>query len=1177
MIKIIVMLTTIFLGIQHTYGDVDTQKVENLSKSNSNVITRPGDQATLSEIDGITKIDYDIYVNETHQVGHQTFNQVSFQILLKQPISLRDDQRRIIYEALGFDDHSKKMNKRVLIAPIIVDESGEQLIYTSKSFPHLKHGSHRWSKLMSSDFFVGEAGGATQDVFEAQGGDGNAWPNGNLSFAGFQINVRKSEFGRRKGVLYFGDVSIGGVKLPIQNPYAYADGFFKKEGTYRLAAEIRNNFQATPIRELDVKIHYDPDNMVSRKQRIEFPLGRVDNYWINYQITDALGHVVASNMMRYQINNSEDTSIPQHVDTNKAPVLGYLRINSMHEGRGVYQQDEELVVKVRAFAKDKKELKLEWKLTPWGYQTVLDSGSQKVAFKNGVFSDLNIIPKTEKGRDAYKLYLTVRAEGKTIDSHVYCLGYKTDLKQSHSRQGIETNRHEIKKHTYNRTTYTRPSRLKFKNESDEVNDFFKYLKNSIQIARNVTYMVDLLDFEVLPGVFDFNLLDKIMDASADYGSKVTVRIAHVDNPRAIPGGQYLWPKYSRQHNYDGSEIDAHHYGAYAVTDPRTTKLWLDSYKALFARYRNHTAFQGYYIMQPGGEWTVIDKPWEGLIAGYSEASALGFRDYMKTNMGLSLSQVNQRWETSFKSWSEIQPPLPALKLGAKPDLRMQWVDFNRFKRALDTEIWMPQAVNSIRSYDNDRITICYGQPDKQTLLYGKLDYCHNGGNHYGNFLGQYVDAWEKGKIGWITEPHHPHRWAAYGDPAQKGWVLDWSVWVMIAQAGGGGTNLHTYYYPNPTLDLAAHYAGDYNYDGFEKYKPILEELVSLRLQGPPIEVAALQDEYTLFTKHRTTFGSRLDDLKRWFELLKNDAVGHDELLKLDVAKGKKYKLILPNALDEVMSKENIEAANTLVRNGAKMIMTANTGSYCPEYGKEPFQFLKKLGITAPRGPYVQNSEAVEAKSVTQSPLFEKGATVPFFSLADLQADLQSDVVKKGFWKYPYRWIPQTDYFGHYPENKDTNGAVLAKFTDGGVALSLHKVGRGEVIVFWGTPDMREDKLKGMMDKATIWADAVNPRKGSPIPNTIEGYSDKLKRHYALLYHETAGTYTQKLITVPDGEWFLDDMVSGQKLGLYTGKELRDNGLELTFVEGYSPLKAIRMLPKEQNMPRWLEAYRTINK
>ncbi len=1129
------------------------------------VESRAGDQVAIEGQDSILSIRYDVNVDSTHQIGHQTFKQVSFRLLLKQPVPLTEAQRRILFEAAGFGGNQTS------IAPVIVDEHGERLIYTPKTFPHLKNGGPGWAMWMSSDFFGGEAGGATQDVYESDGGDGNAWPDGKLAFVGFQFNIRptlqKPGFGRRQGVFHLGQISFGGVRLPTQPPFAYADGFLKEAGKYRLAAAIRNEFQAVPIREFERQIAFDPVDIASCRQRIEFPLGPIDNYWIAYQITDGDGKVTAADSMRYQVIDSADAAVPQAVDVTTPPVLGYLRINSHHPGRGVYRRGEALKVQIRAFPKGADTLELDWQLRPVLFKDILDQGTARISFAERPFEDIAVELQPASDRDAYKLDLQVRREGVVVDAQSYYLGFETDPDHAHDRAGQMTDRHAVKNHAYFRTTYS-PDRT-LKSEDKALAHFREYLANVRPLAENVTYMIDLADFEVLPGVFDFAMLDKVMDAAADHGCKITVRLAHADQ-----NATYRWLKFSRQHNYDGTELPGHrYYGAYDVSCPGTTKLWLDSYQALFSRYNRHTAFQGYFIMQPGGEWTVVDQPWEGQIAGYSPASANGFRAYLQTNLGLDLPQVNRRWNTNYRSWADILPPQPALRLGAKPDLRMQWVDFKCFKRALDTEIWMPLAVKSIREYDDDRITISYGSPHKMQRLHGKLDYCHNGGNHYGNFLGQFVDAWENGGIGWITEPHHPHRWAAYGDPAGKAWVLDWSVWVMIAQAGGGGANLHVYYYPNPTLDLAAHYAGVYNYDGMEKYKPILEELASIKLRNPPIEVAALQDPYTLYTKHRTVFESRLDDLKRWFELLKADAVGHDELQNLDVANGKKYKLILPNALDEVMSQGNIEAVDALVRHGAKMVMTANTGSYCPEYGNEPFQLLKKLGIAPPAGPYVQNRQGVAAIAATDNPLFPANAPVPFFSLADLQADLQSDGVKKDFWKYPYRWIPQTDYFGHYPENKQTNGEVLATFADGGGAMSLHKVGNGEVIVFWGTPDMRDEKLKGLMQKATVWADAVSPRYGSPIPNTIEGHSEKLKRHYALLYQGTAGTYTQKLITVPDGEWFLDDMVSGQKLGLYTGQELRENGLELTFVESYSPLKVIRMLPKGQNMPGWVDKYR----
>ena len=114
-----------------------------------------------------------------------------------------------------------------------------------------------------------------------------------------------------------------------------------------------------------------------------------------------------------------------------------------------------------------------------------------------------------------------------------------------------------------------------------------------------------------------------------------------------------------------------------------------------------------------------------------------------------------------------------------------------------------------------------------------------------------------------------------------------------------------------------------------------------------------------------------------------------------------------------------------------------------------------------------------------------------------------------------------------------------------------------------------------MSRAADWAGAVSPRKGSPVPYTLEAQSETLGRHYALMYQITPGDYTQKLPMTPDDDFFVDEMVSDQKLGTYTGKELREKGLDVSFVKGCSPLKVVRMIPLKmmKHRPQWLDLYR----
>jgi len=99
------------------------------------------------------------------------------------------------------------------------------------------------------------------------------------------------------------------------------------------------------------------------------------------------------------------------------------------------------------------------------------------------------------------------------------------------------------------------------------------------------------------------------------------------------------------------------------------------------------------------------------------------------------------------------------------------------------------------------------------------------------------------------------------------------------------------------------------------------------------------------------------------------------------------------------------------------------------------------------------------------------------------------------------------------------------------------------------------------------------RQGNPIPYTLEMQSAELGRHYAVLYQETKGSYRQRLPQTPDGQWFLDDLITGQRLGVYSGQELRETGLDVTFLQGYSPLKIIRMMPVGQTGADWLNKYR----
>lgn len=1141
---------------------------------------KAGDTVDLKESNGVVSLTYDIALAEYKRIGHISMVKGAFRLLLKEPLTLTPAQLRILFDGSGIGADNS-------LRPLIQDETGEVLSYEPHALWAPKATAtvpvDQWVKRSSRMFHASEAGGATQNIFESDGtGDGDAWPTGQLRFLGFEgrmkRNLKRDEDPaavkeRRKGVFNLARVEVGGERVPDTEPAVFADMLLSKKGKARVGIQIRDEFQGLPYLEKSVELDYDPADPVSRHQEIRFDVGPVRNSWIACGVTEGDGAASTVNF-RWEKNIAPGGPAPRKVDADMPPPIGLLRINPAAHANGVYKAGEPLRVEIRVFATAAAApVKLTWTLTPYGYEDVLESGETPVAPQAGDHADAAIELKGDAARNAYTLNLAaLDAAGKELDRQSYVIGVENSKPQPYaSRVGMLRGRDFVKKASYFRTSYAAGDK-KFKKQPEALAHFEAMLEESMQMTSYVTYSIDLAKFEILPGVYDFSLLDQVMDAAADRGCAITVRVGHGEM-----NAPYRWMPYTLPRNFDGDVIPGHtFYGSFEFNDPSFVRSWFKAFEALHARYKSHPAFQGYYLMLPSGEWALPDEPWMGNFAGYAWSNAEGFRTFLKENRQLSLDQLNARWGTAFKDWKEVMPPQPDFSVGKKPDLRPCWLDFSLYRNWLD-EWWFPAVSAHIRTFDKERVVINYGgrklNGEPAEGIVGNADYLHNGGNHDLQGEETLTKAWDEGRLGWISEPHHPHRWAAYGDPGEKGWVLDWTVFVMTAQAGGGGANLHVYYFPDrrleQPLDLAGHYGGAFAYDRYETFKPILRELHGAKLQSRPKQVAVIQDPMTLWLKHRTIFGGRLADLRQWFELLKLDSVDHEFYRPDNEAN---YKLVVLNPLDEVLSAETLDAAVRMANNGALVVLSARTGRYCPEKGAEEYPLLRALGIPAPAGAFETAGDGAVAKATADSPFFAKGAGLKFYSQGDMRKDLLDPAIGKAFFKWPYRWIPESDYFGAYKNNKIAAGQILALFPDGGAAVTLHEVGKGRALVFWGVPDMKPELLKGLMGRIAQAAGVVNPRADNPIPYALEMDHKTLKRHYALLYHETPGDYTQKLSGVPDGEWFIDDMVSGERYGLRKGETLRTAGMKLTFTGSRSPLKILRMIPKAHMDEPWVSKY-----
>ncbi|MBC2602694.1 beta-galactosidase [Puniceicoccus vermicola] len=1160
------------------FGTSELKAFDVLNVDDWKVEIREGDTVRLlSSEDDLLAVDFDVAVDRSQMVGHVRRKEGGFRLLLKEPIALAPEDQRVVFEVRmkGVKEDTYQ------VRPLLEDENGETISYRAVPIRSFQESHDGWKWMKTHVFDLTEAGGATDNIFRVEGGDLNAWPDGNLTFRGFQVvlfaNRGKRAEGESSGTIYLGNIELGGKQVP-DSPFAFADSLLEEKGKYEISFEIRSAFQGAPVEEMVETLDFDPDNEASRRQRIELPIGDLHNSWVRYQVRDEEGMPVVSEDIRWEQNISPEVSKDvASIDLTQRPLLGLVRMNpdrldDSKQTGGVYREDEEMNVQFRIFEPEdgSESLTLQWQFMPYLSDKIIDSGEEDVRFEGASFVDANVVLPVVKDRDAYRIsYTVLDKEQKTVDGGEYVLGVAREQIPAYiSRDGNLPDRNVIKRHPYFRTTYFyKRSRGEVPVEEDILENFSEMVDESKQMASHITYMVDLAEFEILPGVYDFALMDQIMDVAADNGAGITVRLAHTEQEKP-----YRWLPYTLPRSFDGTPLEGHgYYGSYSVADPDYRDSWHRAFKAVHDRYQEHPAFEGYYVMQAGGEWAIPDEPWNGYISDYSVAGQNGFRDYLKNTLGLDLQQLNDRWSTDYTSWEQVMPPLPDLSKGKAPDLRPQWVDFQRCKNFWRSS-WYNRVTQRIRSYDEQRVIIVYGgfRNVGNDELLDLVDYFHNGGNHYLQGEGTMVKMWEDDRVGWINEPHHPHGWAAYGDPADRGWVLDWQMYVSIAQSGGGGANLHVYYFPNPGVDLTAHYGGTYAYDRFERYKPILREFQEMTLVQDPKQVAVIQDEKTLLTKHRTTFMARKSDLRRWFELMKLDAVDFEFYREDEEAN---YKMLVLNPIDEVLSEDTIEVVNRMARNGALVVMSARTGRYTTDEQHGEYPLLKKLEIPLPTGTWEMNEEDVVAKIEESDWLGSSEGGLPFFTQEDLRNDLAKEDLYESYWKWPYRFIPETDYFGYYKGNLDVGGETLATFVDGGVAASLYSVGEGQVLVFWGTPEMKPEEQNGLMAAIAKKAGVTNGTMDNPIPYMLEGVDESMDRFYTFIYEEKAGIYLQKIGNVPDGEWFVDDMVTDTRMGTYDGTLIRENGMELEFRSGNSPLKVLRFIrPKKMGNAKWMEKY-----
>ncbi len=551
----------------------------------------------------------------------------------------------------------------------------------------------------------------------------------------------------------------------------------------------------------------------------------------------------------------------------------------------------------------------------------------------------------------------------------------------------------------------------YENHPDEP-EYFEQFHTWVQDGRKAGFdlfriRTDWNWLELLPGVYDFSAIDRMVADVAQQGGKAIIEVRF-----EAPEWLEIYP-----------QLDS--YGRADIWRPgkvgRIPSIWtpgmLDAIKKFTQvtalRYRNNTDVVGYHFWGlPGSlDWTNLDRPWLGKRVDYSSVALAEF--------------------TKWSNGKYATPPQPSTQYDV-PDLSQGWRDWVSFRRSAMEKYLIDSVVKPLRDLDDRRSVVCY---------FG-LDFASDKLAESARTLG-----WRRHTGG--CELYYQTQVHAMRAIMDTGRAYPQEVHLMTPIPGGleqatfqisaaGGEAMNWNYYWRSTIRVGQWTPDrEQALEEWQKlWRPMWQEFRDAKLAQQP-DMGVLTTWSTMQYLVRSFFSMRQDDYTTrlaaaayrdhlwptWFS--ENSAMTSLSQLKL---------IVIPPSGAQIVPERTARALTDYVRQGGKMVLFPDSAKWIVDDGGKPYGMLRRLGC-----PSIPNENA-DVKSTMEV----GNSGLPLEKQAGKQKVRLNDTIFAG--------IESLNLTDMIPLVKSQNADVLATRTDGSAAVIRWKFGRGEVILFSGAPE-----------------------------------------------------------------------------------------------------------------------------
>jgi hypothetical protein len=261
----------------------------------------------------------------------------------------------------------------------------------------------------------------------------------------------------------------------------------------------------------------------------------------------------------------------------------------------------------------------------------------------------------------------------------------------------------------------------------------------------------------------------------------------------------------------------------------------------------------------------------------------------------------------------------------------------------------------------------------------------------------------------------------------------------------------------------------------------------------------------------------------------------------------------------VLTEKNRDDIKSYVQEGGTLIMEASAGRYGVNNPKGKGLLLKKLNLPLIIKTKIDLTKTDQIADVLKSNKMFPDGTKIMFRTKEWDPPINDQ---------PTPWIQNINrsYFKTY-QPAAGNYQVIARFENGKPAVTLHTLGQGRILVFWGMIDwFASEKI---LPRLNQWAINGSLKEAGSHKKLLANVFTKGNNFYVIgrrfISHEIISQLTQgkgqeqikkigrktlvMKVDLPEGRYRIKDILNGTDYSDSEATRLKDKGIELNLLQG----------------------------